>query len=142
MSQLRTIKVDQFLAHPPSRVWRALIDPDLLGRWLMPNDFQPRVGHRFTFDAGEFGRPECEVLELEEERLLRISWTNRSLDTVLTWRLVPQGSGTRMLVEHSGFDVDDGFQSDAFDAMGDGWSERVATALASFLDTLALEEPG
>jgi uncharacterized protein YndB with AHSA1/START domain len=142
MTYVRTIEVDQFLAHPPSRVWRALTDPDLLGRWLMPNDFQPRVGHRFTFDAGESGRPECEVLELEEERLLRISWKNRSLDTVLTWRLAPEGSGTRMLLEHSGFDVDDNFQSAAFGAMGDGWSVRLAAALGSLLDSLALEESG
>src|SRR5580700_10006978 len=141
MSQLRTIKVDQFLAHPPSRVWRALTDPDLLGRWLMPNDFQPRVGHRFTFDAGEFGRPECEVLELEEPHLLCISWRNRSLDTVVTWRLVPEGAGTRMLLEHSGFDVDDGFQSTAFGAMGPGWRGGLAT-LARLLDSLALEESG
>ena len=123
MTHMRRIEVDQFLAHPPSRVWLALTDPDLLSRWLMPNDFQPRVGHRFTFDAGDFGRPECEVLELEEPALLRFSWRNGSL-------------------EHSGFDVDDGFQSSAFGAMGSGWRGRLATALARLLDSLALEESG
>ena len=43
------IRTDSFFPHPPEKVWRALIDPELLASWLMPNDFEPRVGHRFTF---------------------------------------------------------------------------------------------
>ena len=35
--------------HPIERVWRALTDAKALGRWLMPNDFVPQVGHEFTF---------------------------------------------------------------------------------------------
>ncbi|MFU8853255.1 SRPBCC family protein [Micromonospora sp. SL1-18] len=49
MSEPTSIAVDQFLAHPPAKVWRALTDSDLLARWLMPNDFGPVPGHRFTF---------------------------------------------------------------------------------------------
>lgn len=37
--------------HTPERVWRALTDPKALAAWLMPNDFAPVVGHRFTFRA-------------------------------------------------------------------------------------------
>ncbi len=29
------IHVGQFLAHPPSRVWQALVDPEALGAWFM-----------------------------------------------------------------------------------------------------------
>ncbi|MFB6393843.1 SRPBCC domain-containing protein [Polymorphospora lycopeni] len=43
------IHTDAFLSHPPEKVWRALTDPDLVAAWLMPNTFEPRVGHRFTF---------------------------------------------------------------------------------------------
>ena len=43
------IRTDSFFPHPPEKVWRALTDPQLLAAWLMPNDFEPRVGHRFTF---------------------------------------------------------------------------------------------
>jgi uncharacterized protein YndB with AHSA1/START domain len=142
MTDLRTIEVDQFLAHPPERVWRALTDPVLLGRWLMPNDFEPRVGHHFHFDAGPFGQPECEVLAIEEGRLLRISWRNGSLDSTVTWRLVPEGAGTRLLLEHSGFDVEDGFQAAAFGAMGGGWGGGLAQALADLLDSLDLGDLG
>ncbi|GAB3975017.1 hypothetical protein GCM10029978_058060 [Actinoallomurus acanthiterrae] len=45
------IHVDEYLLHPPARVWRALTDPDLMARWLMPNDFKPAIGHAFTFRA-------------------------------------------------------------------------------------------
>ena len=44
-----SIRTATFFPHPPDKVWRALTDPELLGAWLMPNDFQARVGHRFTF---------------------------------------------------------------------------------------------
>ena len=46
---MAAIEVDQFVGRPVEQVWRALTDPDLLARWLMPNDFKPVVGHQFTF---------------------------------------------------------------------------------------------
>lgn len=128
-----SINVDQFLPHSPARVWKALTDPELLGRWLMPNTFEPRVGHRFTFDTGPWGEAQCEVLALESERLLAISWRNAGLDTVVTWTLVPEGSGTRVLVEQSGFDTTDPFQRAAYEAMGHGWRVDIARALADVL---------
>ena len=137
MSNRQSIEVDQFLPHPPSRVWRALTDPDQLARWLMPNTFQPRVGHEFTLDAGEHGLTHCQVLELEPERLLRMSWKNDPLDTVVTMRLVPEGTGTRLLVEHAGFDPSDHRQRTAFDAMDRGWNGSIFRALEDTLDALA-----
>jgi uncharacterized protein YndB with AHSA1/START domain len=128
-----SITVEQFLSHPPARVWQALTDPEQLARWLMPNTFTPKVGHRFTFDAGSWGDTHCEVLALEPQRLLRISWRNDSLDTVVTWRLVPEGSGTRLLLEHSGFDTNDEFQRAAHEAMEKGWRVDIAQALDDVL---------
>ena len=43
--------------HSPERVWRALTDPKALAAWLMPNDFAPVVGHRFTFRAPQAPTP-------------------------------------------------------------------------------------
>ena len=34
------IHIDEFLPHPPEKVWHALTDPGLMARWLMPNDFR------------------------------------------------------------------------------------------------------
>jgi len=43
------ITLEQTYPHPPERVWRALTDSAALAEWLMPNDFEPRVGHKFRF---------------------------------------------------------------------------------------------
>jgi uncharacterized protein YndB with AHSA1/START domain len=50
---LRTIRVDQFLPYPPQKVWRALTEPDLIARWLMPpSGFRLEVGHAFAYPPG------------------------------------------------------------------------------------------
>jgi uncharacterized protein YndB with AHSA1/START domain len=139
----RTIRVDQFLAHPPARVWRALTDPDLLARWLMPNDFRPVVGHRFSFqtqprpEVGFDGIAHCQVLEIEPERLLRISWGGAHLDTTVTWRLESEGRGTRLFLEHDGFDPDDPAQRLTRRIMGSGWSSHLMRRLEATLAELA-----
>lgn len=57
--------------HPRERVWRALVDPAELGRWLMPNDFAAEVGRRLTFDARPaLGIVTGEGLEVDLPRLL------------------------------------------------------------------------
>jgi uncharacterized protein YndB with AHSA1/START domain len=140
MADPRAIRVDEFLAHPPARVWRALTDPDLLARWLMPNDFSPAVGHAFTFrtdpQPGFDGIVHCEVLALEPERRLSISWRGGPLDTTVTWTLVPEGRGTRLFLVHDGFDPDDPAQQLTAKILGQGWRSNVMAALQAALAAL------
>lgn len=139
MTDPRTVRVDEFLPHTPARVWRALTDPELIARWLMPNDFAPAVGHRFTFrtdprpNAGFDGIVRCEVLASEPERLLRYSWRGGTLDTTVTWTLVPEGRGTRLFLEHAGFDPDDPTQQFTRRLLDGGWRSNVMAALRSVL---------
>jgi hypothetical protein len=35
--------------YPVQQVWRALTDSRALAKWLMPNDFRPRLGRKFCF---------------------------------------------------------------------------------------------
>lgn len=148
---LSAIRVDGFLPHPPAKVWRALTDPDLLARWLMPNDFKPVVGHRFTFTrppmpAVRFaGTAQCEVLEIEPERRLKISWVDpgedNALDSTVTWRLVPEGRGTRLFIDHEGFDPDNPHQQLSRRIMGDqGWRGTL-DRIASLIDTASTADP-
>lgn len=148
MSNPGKIEVDQFLPYPPAQVWRILVDPDRLAKWLMPNDFKPVVGHQFTFQTKPMpalhfaGTIHCEVLAIEPERLLRITWADRGgngLDSVVTWRLEPEGRGTRMLMEHSGFDLTSPFQQVAHRTMGSGWRSSVVQSMLKVLaeDTAA-----
>lgn len=125
------IEVDQFLAHPPERVWRALVEPELQAQWMsMGPDFAPTVGHRFDIDMGQWGTTRCEVLEAVEPERLVISWINDPLDTTVTWRLVPEGTGTRLFLEHTGFTAG---QARAVEGMGEGWGSAIRETLPEVL---------
>lgn len=145
MPDTRTITVEYDLPHPPAKVWRALTEPALLGKWLMPNDIAPVVGHRFTFQTKPIGDWDgvvhCQVLTVEPAKRLAYSWMGgseaerkdgRALNTVATWTLREKAGGTLLLLEHSGFRPQDEF---AFNAMGSGWRGSVADRISAILDT-------
>lgn len=121
-----TVECDEFVAHPPAAVWRALTESELLARWWAPGEIEPVVGHRFELDMGPWGRQECRVLEVERERLLSYTFGEGALDTVIVWRLVPEGSGTRVFLTHQGFDLDSPRGRQAHDGMGRGWPSVLA----------------
>jgi len=121
------------LPHAPEIVWQALTSAELIGRWLMPNDFAPEVGRRFTFRTKPMGDWDgvvhCEVLELVPQRMLVYSWKGGArdnakygsvLDTVVTWTLTPVAGGTHLRMVHAGFRSPE--NDFAFDAMRPGWS--------------------
>lgn len=145
MTNRATFEFDEFLPHPPAKVWRVLSEPELMTRWLMPNEgFEPVVGTRFRFrtepvpQTGFSGLVECEVLEVDPGRLLRISWSGggTALDSIVTWRLEPEGSGTRLLLTQAGFDLDDPDQARAFQVMRGGWRSHVFRRMVAALDAL------
>lgn len=131
MSDLLSIRLDQFLPYPPARVWKALTDPEWLARWLMPNDFKLEVGHHFTFQTTPIpptkfgGTVYCEILEFEVERFLRYSWVDRGsengLNSILSWRLEKEGEGTHLYMEQAGFDPANPFQELGHRMMSGGW---------------------
>ena len=131
----RDIVVEDVVPQPPEKVWKALTTAELIGQWLMPNDFEPVVGKRFTFKTRPIGDWDgvvhCEVLEIVLHRRLVYSWKGGSdsnnsdsnygskLDSVVTWTLQPEGRGTRLRLIHTGFRSP---QNDfAYDAMSSGW---------------------
>ncbi len=122
-----TISVDQFIAAPPEKVWRGLTDPELHARWWAPGDIAAVVGHEFHLEMPGWGSVRCEVLEVEPHERFVYAFA----DWTLTWRLVPEGRGTRLLLEHSGFDLDDKRGADAFKRMGPGWRDEVLPRLAA-----------
>lgn len=143
---LSRIEVDQYFPHPPSKIWRALTTPELMAQWLMPNDFEPMVGHRFTFwsrpiaQTGFSGEIACQVLDLVPQKRLRISWADAAaidgMATTVTWSLQPEGKGTRLFLEHAGFDLDDPTQQLARKFMNGGWRSHVLRQLSELLQNL------
>jgi uncharacterized protein YndB with AHSA1/START domain len=134
-----SIVTDSFLPYAPEKVWAALTDSTLLADWLMPNDFVPTVGHRFTFETApapgqDFdGTIRCEVLTLDPPKQLTISWKGGTLDSIVTWRLESEGTGTRLFLTHDGFDESDPVQAVTKRILGGGWSGKMASRLALVL---------
>jgi uncharacterized protein YndB with AHSA1/START domain len=124
------ISVDQFVAAPPEKVWRALTEPELHARWWAPGDIAAVVGHKFHLEMPGYGPQPCEVLEVVPHQRFVYTFA----DWTLTWRLVAEGRGTRVLLEHSGFDLDDKRARAAFDRMGPGWRDTVLPRLAALAE--------
>ena len=122
-----------YISSTPEKVFNALTDPVLHAQWWAPGDVRPIVGHKFELDMGKWGRQPCEVLEVEPERLLKYLFATGVLDTIITWRLTPEGSGTRLTLIHEGFNLDTPMGRQAYEGMKSGWPNvltRLATALS------------
>lgn len=126
-----TIRLERVYAQAPRAVWRALTEPELLARWWAPGDIRAEVGHRFTMDMGPWGEQPCEVLVVEPERRLSYRFAEPTLNTIITWELTPEGTGTRLTLTHEGFDLDSAMGRRAYEGMKPGWPgilERIAAA--------------
>ena len=112
MSEIRIVRD---YPHSTIKVWRALTDPALIPLWTstgaggLPEGFALAVGTTFRLVAkpklGWNGIVDCEVLEVDEPRLLRYSWAdgNGGEVTLVTYQLEPHAGGTRFTYEHTGF---------------------------------------
>jgi uncharacterized protein YndB with AHSA1/START domain len=118
MSEPGVISMSEHINHPLAKVWRALTDPELQAKWWAAGDVKPVVGHKFELDMGPWGMQPCVVIAVEVEKLLKYSF---ALDTTITWTLEPEGTGTRLHLEHAGFDLNSPMAKKAFEGMGHGW---------------------
>ncbi len=123
------------MPQPPSTVWEYLTNSDLIAQWLMPNDFQPIIGHHFMFRTRPVremdfdGNVYCQVLEILPLKKLVYSWKfgpepgKINLDSLVTWTLASKDRGTELNLVHSGLrDPEDAF---AFRTMYEGWDENI-----------------
>ena len=108
----RSLVIEREMPHPPEKIWRALTQKPLIEEWLMTNDFQPVVGHRFTFRSTPVpnwnGVIDSEVLVVEPNARLSYGWASMGLETVVTWTLTPTPGGTHLRMEQSGFPSEEG----------------------------------
>ncbi|NMA97332.1 MAG: SRPBCC domain-containing protein [Phyllobacteriaceae bacterium] len=139
MNELRTVTIERKLAHAPEKVWQALTQPHLISEWLMNNDFAPKVGHEFKLRGEWGGVLDCKVLALEPPARLSYTWNCANddpayaLESVVTFTLTPDGAGTHLLVEQSGFRPE---QKQAYGGAHAGWKEFLAK-----LDAVLEREP-
>jgi uncharacterized protein YndB with AHSA1/START domain len=101
------LKLELGIGAPRREVFRALIDPALLARWIVgPGELviEPRVGGRLDFGWGDDGGP-VEIQSFEPDRQISYSWRYAGEpDTVVSWSLTDTPVGTRLVLVHAGFD--------------------------------------
>ena len=161
----RTIRIKTVLPYQIDKVWLALTDAKLLGKWFMENDIQPILNHEFTFrmapQKGWDGITHCQITQIDP--LKHIAYTYRGeasgekalactgihsetadkvskgiftqLDTTLSFALTPTCGGTILLMEHSGYK---GLKLVIVSLiMGMGWKKELRKKLPTLLEKLA-----
>lgn len=130
----KTIQRDMRFPQPREQVWLAITDSATLAEWMFPNDFEPRVGHQFTFHVPPNPKMNfdglvvrCEVLVCEPPSRLVFSWSAGAPveNTQVSFVLEADGEGTRLLFEHSGFDLAHPFGEHAFKGAEFGWAKML-----------------
>jgi len=99
---------------PIQKVWNAIATSEGLAAWLMPNNFQPILGHEFTLQSqprknpvtGEMwdGISQCRVEELNPPFRVGFSWIGNGANFYLTLSLkeLPDDK-TEFTLIHSGW---------------------------------------
>ena len=122
----RSLVIEKELRHPPEKIWRALTEGTLMKQWLLDNDFQPVVGHRFQFRAPPMpqwnGIIDSEVLIVEPGKKLSYRWNSLGLETTVVWTLAATNGGTLLRREQSGFRPD---QKAAYGGATYGWQKFI-----------------
>jgi uncharacterized protein YndB with AHSA1/START domain len=142
----KTIRREILIPQPREQVWRAITDSTALAEWMFSNDFVPRIGHQFTFQVPPNPKMKfdgmvvhCEVLECEPPSRLAFSWSAGGLEgTQVSFRLEPEGEGTRLFLEHSGFDVSQPWMEQAARGAEFGWAKMLGQ-LSAVVAGLAAE---
>jgi uncharacterized protein YndB with AHSA1/START domain len=118
--------IEKELPHPAEKIWRALTQGALIKEWLLDNDFQAVVGHKFKFRSTPMpqwdGIIDSQVLVIEPNKKLSYSWNSMGLESVVVWTLVPTQSGTLLRMEQSGFRPD---QEANYQGANYGWQKFI-----------------
>lgn len=114
----RTIIMDA----PIQKVWKAIATSEGLAVWFMPNDFQPVIGHEFTFISqpkGEWdGIVHCKVMELDPPNRLGFTWCGNNMEQYVSFELKELEGKTQFKLVHAGWSEE---HTIIRDTMYDGW---------------------
>jgi activator of HSP90 ATPase len=112
----------------PQRIYEVLLDSKQFAAFTgLPAEIDPKVGGAFkTFGGLIVGRN----VELVPDQRIVQAWRPTSWDpgvySIVRFELKPQGSGTLVVLDHTGFPESD------FDGLSSGWPERYWEPLKKF----------
>jgi uncharacterized protein YndB with AHSA1/START domain len=153
IKSLLEVRIERLIAAPPSRVYRAWLEPELLRRWLSPGamevsrvEVDERVGGHFriwqTQNGRDVGGFECRLIELVPDERIVLRWgfvgpqrsKGPTFDSLLTITLqAAPGNTTILTLLHERLDDLERAMPDVAGHVGVGW-ELVFDKLATLLD--------
>lgn len=132
-----TLRIERTLAAPPERVFAAWTKAEALSRWFGPTPehdcivhaCDPRPGGRYRLEMRHSGgnahivRGEYREVEPHSKLVFTWSWEKGGTpgETLVTVRLAPEGTGTRLTIVHERF-----ANSVDCDRHRDGWNGSLA----------------
>ena len=139
------VALDRVIAAPRSKVYRAWLDPEVLARWMGPDDFSVVVatvdervgGTHFVelIDAdGQHHTFTSVIQELVPDERIVLAWRFHPTaeDTLLTVTLRDaEGGGTQLRLEHERITYEGELDTRSVDA---GWSQTLAKLQALLTD--------
>src|SRR5258708_38987595 len=133
---MKIIKKEILIDAPATKVWEHITDPKKIAGWLMPNDFEAKVGRKFFLECEHQGKMSCVVKEIVPRQKLVYSFQPESItiETLVTVTLAQEGEATRLTLVHSGWDALPPAEQDQADNYDNGWvslleklKEQIAT---------------
>ena len=113
---MNDIKQTYEIAGTPAQVWRALTEPRIIEEWSGASaTFPLQVGAAYLLWDGTIGG---EIVEIVPQQKLVQTWKPQDwtrTDSIVTFMLMPQGSGTRVDLHHVNVEESD------FDGTTEGW---------------------
>lgn len=107
---------------PIHKVWNAVATSEGLAVWLMPNDFQPVMGHEFTFKSqplrGWDGIVHCKVMELDPSNRIGFTWCGNNMNQYVSFELKALNDKTEFTLVHSGWSEE---HAELREVMYEGW---------------------
>lgn len=134
MNQVLNLSLEEFYPQPVEIVWQALTDPAAIAEWLMPCNFRPIIGHRFTIHGNATeswrGFTNCEVLTLDAPKLMEWLWESADIEepTRVSFELQSIEGGTKLSLRHTGTTTREDIES-----LSLGWPQKLRQLNEQFI---------
>ncbi len=125
------IKKEVLFNHSIEKVWEAITKADEISTWFIKADFKAEKGYEYVFTS-EPNEKGCTtisgVVKKADPYVLIYTWivADTKIETTVSWQLEPTGSGTKLVLAHSGISNYEGETAIAmFESFNGGWDNCI-----------------
>jgi len=141
MADAPQFSYEVYIAAPPAQVWKALVDAEMTRKYVYGTRLRSTLkrGSRYAYlGDGDFEAVTGEILEIEPERRLVLSWeahwdaeVSKDRASRVSYELAPVGpKTTRLALRHDGFEV----RTPTYTGSIDAWP-MLMSSLKSLVET-------